>query len=325
MNCEKLDVFVLTYNRAKYLRIMLESLCTQTATGFKIKVLNNCSTDNTLEVVKEIQDKYPDRNIEVITNEKNLGNTGNFKRSQEIAENEYTAIFHDDDAVHPEYIETAMSILNNNKNIVMCSGGALGLFNVDNSNWNILYKSYFLYPQYIGSYLNLLVGRPIFASNIYKTKVYKSVQYHPEKYGKLHDIYFMMEINDNGPVAFIQGTCLRWRQHPKSDSNSLSTGPFPDEICNLLLDIKRITKKHKFLGKPLLWNFAYFLYKWAVLKKYLTWNEMCKKMKDYKIFNSLEIFLFKRLSYINFFNNLITKRANYYRKKTFRECEDARF
>ena len=48
MECTNLDVFVLTYNRAEYLRIMLDGLCTQTAKGFKIKILNNCSTDNTL-------------------------------------------------------------------------------------------------------------------------------------------------------------------------------------------------------------------------------------------------------------------------------------
>ena len=48
----QLDVIVLTYNRAKTLAVMLESLCTQTAQGFHITVLNNASTDNTLEIVK---------------------------------------------------------------------------------------------------------------------------------------------------------------------------------------------------------------------------------------------------------------------------------
>ena len=50
----QLDVIVLTYNRAKTLAVMLESLCTQTAQGFHITVLNNASTDNTLEIVKKL-------------------------------------------------------------------------------------------------------------------------------------------------------------------------------------------------------------------------------------------------------------------------------
>ena len=145
MECNNLDVIVLTYNRAEYLRIMLESLCTQTATGFNIKVLNNCSTDNTIEVVKEIQEKYQERNIQIITNEKNLGNPGNFKKSQEVADNEYVAIFHDDDAVHPEYLETAMSLFKKHKDAVMCCCGSDVKYNINNNNWDILEKNYFYY------------------------------------------------------------------------------------------------------------------------------------------------------------------------------------
>lgn len=84
MNWKNLDVIVLTYNRASYLKIMLDSLCTQTATGFNIKILNNASTDNTLQVIQEIKDKYPTRNIEVITHKTNIGNPANFKYSQKL-------------------------------------------------------------------------------------------------------------------------------------------------------------------------------------------------------------------------------------------------
>lgn len=92
--------------------------------------MNNVSTDNTIKVVEKIIDKYPLRTIEIITNEKNLGNPGNFKKSQAIATNEYTAIFHDDDAIHPEYIDRAMSLMIDDKNEerpVMVSGGGARL------------------------------------------------------------------------------------------------------------------------------------------------------------------------------------------------------
>lgn len=269
MEYKNLDVFVLTYNRAEYLRIMLDSLCTQTAEGFNIKVLNNCSTDNTLEVIGEVKKKYPKRNITVITHEKNLGNVGNFIRSQDLAQNEYTAIFHDD-AIHPEYIETAMKIFSENTDLVMCSGNLLGLYNVSNNDWGILHKDYYKYEKDDGIYYNLLINRPTFASNIYKTEAYKQVQYHPEKYGKLHDIIFMLEMNKLGAVAFILGTCIKWRQSANNDSNNLSTGPFPDEVANI---IRRIAGK-----------------KW----------------------------------YIDIFNKLITKRAQHYRKRVFKNY-DSRF
>ena len=135
---DKLDVLVLTYNRSRFLKIQLQSLCEQTLQGFKITVLNNCSTDDTLQVIEEIKEEYPLRDIQVITNEKNLGNPGNFIRSQSIPTREYVAVFHDDDAVHPEYLERAMSVLVHDPNLVMASGGAEARYNVDEHNMGML-------------------------------------------------------------------------------------------------------------------------------------------------------------------------------------------
>lgn len=329
MEYKNLDVFVLTYNRAEYLRIMLDSLCTQTAEGFNIKVLNNCSTDNTLEVIEEVKRKYPNRNITVVTHEKNLGNAGNFIRSQELAENEYTAVFHDDDAIHPEYIETAMKIFSENDDVIMCSGNLRGLYNVSNTDWDILFKDYYKYEKEDGIYYNLLINRPTFASNIYKTEAYKQVQYHPEKYGKLHDIIFMLEMNRVGAVAFILGTCIKWRQSASNDSNVFHNGPFPEEIANIINRIAILNKKHNFFGKALLWDFAKFLYRWSILKKYETWNEFQKRLlktKDSKdrAFSKFEVCMFSRKFIIKLIKSAIKRRAKYYRKKIF--CKyDSRF
>ncbi len=321
MEYKNLDVFVLTYNRAKYLKIMLDSLCTQTAKGFNIKVLNNASTDNTIEIVNQIQQEYPERNITIITNEKNIGNVGNFKHSQELATNEYTAIFHDDDAIHPEYIETAMKIFEKNSDIVMCSGNHIALWNVDNNDWHLLYKNYYKYKQKDAAYLNLLVNRPTFAANIYKTAAYKKIMYHPELYGKLHDVIFMIEMNKIGSTAFILGACIKWRQSIVSDSSNLKTGPFPNEIANIVHKIKKLNSNHKLLGAPLLYNFAYFLYKWSALKRFLTWKEFEKELINNGSFTNFEIFIFRCIPLINYFNKLIIQRAEFYRRKITNEYE----
>ena len=325
---KNLDVFVLTYNRAEYLRIMLDSLCTQTATGFNIKILNNCSTDNTLEVIDEVRNKYPERNIEVITNEKNLGNFGNFKRSQKLANNEYTAIFHDDDAIHPEYIETAMNIFKTNPDTVMCTSSAKALYNVSNTDWDILYKDFYKYKKNKGTYFQFIINRPNFASNIYKTDVYKKIVYNTERYGKLHDIMFQFDINKYGAICYILGIGIRWRQSAQNDSNNFKNGPFPNEVANVINDIYNNSPKKRFLLKTLTYNFAYFLYKWSLLKNYETWyefrNRLLRNVKGGGIFSPLELMLFQQKWFIDCFNKLIIKRANYYRKKVYKQ-NDTRF
>ena len=42
------------------------------------------------------------------------------------------------------------------------------------------------------------------------------------------------------------------------------------EIKNIINEIYNLSPKHRFVLKPLLWNFAYFLYKWSKLKNYET-------------------------------------------------------
>lgn len=123
MHYDELDVIIPTYNRAKFLKIQLESIFNSNATWRKTIILNNASTDDTLRVIQNIKEEYPNRKIEIINNIKNIGNPRNFVKTQSIANNKYTAIFHDDDAIHPEYIDRAMNIFKQNEQMVMVSGG----------------------------------------------------------------------------------------------------------------------------------------------------------------------------------------------------------
>ena len=46
-----LEVFILTYNRSGYLRESIESVLASSFKDFTLTVVDNCSTDNTKEVV----------------------------------------------------------------------------------------------------------------------------------------------------------------------------------------------------------------------------------------------------------------------------------
>lgn len=324
MKYDNLDVLVLTYNRADYLRIQLDSIFQSSADWRETIIIDNASTDHTAEVLEEVAKRYPSRKMRIVRHEKNIGNANNFIFSQSVAENEYVAVFHDDDAIHPEYIDRAMYLLTKNKDAVICSGGADALYNVNNENWPMLPDEYLLYPAGGGAFAQLLIGRMMFMNCIYKTTVYKSVQYRPDLYGKLHDIIFLMEICQHGDGIYQQGTTARWRQHIQSDSNTLSTGPYPNEILNICTYLNKMEKEEKHIFKdiqiydeiksPVLYNFAYFLYQWSYLQRFLPWDAFRGQMRKKKIFSKDQYITYDKFM-DDLYNPLILREASNFREK----------
>ena len=54
-----ISVVIAAYNTGQYIGRTLKSLAQQTFTDFEIIVVNDCSTDNTVAVVKKISDARP--------------------------------------------------------------------------------------------------------------------------------------------------------------------------------------------------------------------------------------------------------------------------
>ena len=68
----KISVIIPVYNVEKYLRICLESILNQNFKGYEIILINDGSTDNSLNICREYEKKYS--NI-IFINEENSGNT----------------------------------------------------------------------------------------------------------------------------------------------------------------------------------------------------------------------------------------------------------
>ena len=68
-----ITILMATYNGEKYVAEQIESLLHQTYTEFQLYIRDDASTDNTLAILKEYQNQYPEK-IHVQANEKNTGN-----------------------------------------------------------------------------------------------------------------------------------------------------------------------------------------------------------------------------------------------------------
>ncbi|MEX0686554.1 MAG: glycosyltransferase family 2 protein [Balneolales bacterium] len=101
-----------TYNRSdSYLRYALDSAVSQTWPNLEIIVSDNCSSDNTEEVVNS----YSDPKIKYFRQERNIGAPDNFNFCVNQARGKYFLLLHDDDVIDSDFIETCMQALNDNK------------------------------------------------------------------------------------------------------------------------------------------------------------------------------------------------------------------
>ncbi len=91
-----ISVIVPTYNSAKTVHIGLASLLKQTFKDFEIIVVDDCSTDNTVETVKKISDT-----IKVVQLKKNIGAGPARNEGIKAAKGDYIAFLDSDDFYEP--------------------------------------------------------------------------------------------------------------------------------------------------------------------------------------------------------------------------------
>jgi glycosyltransferase involved in cell wall biosynthesis len=92
---EKLEILLITYNRAKDLENTFKQLLKSPFVNCKFTVLDNCSTDGTPKICSKYKKLFTD--MMVIRHPKNIGANPNILRAVETSKSIYTWILCDDD------------------------------------------------------------------------------------------------------------------------------------------------------------------------------------------------------------------------------------
>lgn len=98
-----ISIIMAAYNTEKTIEQAINSVLSQTYTNFELLVVNDCSKDRTVELVKDIVAK--DSRVRLISNVKNSGVSYTRKHGLEEAKGDWIAILDSDDAWEPEKLE----------------------------------------------------------------------------------------------------------------------------------------------------------------------------------------------------------------------------
>ncbi len=119
----KVSIGILTYNQAHFIGQAIEGVLAQKTTfPFEILVGDDCSTDNTREVVLEYQKKYPDI-VKPVFHVKNLGQNGLHNTIQTLKKGtgEYIAVHDGDDYwIDPLKLQKQVDFLDRHTHFVAC-------------------------------------------------------------------------------------------------------------------------------------------------------------------------------------------------------------
>lgn len=114
----KVSVFIPVYNREAYVGAAIESVLTQSFRDFEILLIDDGSTDRSVEILRS----YDDPRVRVICNEYNLGIPHTRNRGLELARGEYIALLDSDDVARPDRLRQQTTFLDCHPDYVQVGG-----------------------------------------------------------------------------------------------------------------------------------------------------------------------------------------------------------
>lgn len=224
ITADEFEIFIVTYNRADMLQAAIKSCLQQDVHGVSITILDNASTDHTAEVVAS----FNNANIQHVPTEKNIGFFGNIKRSQQLCSKKYVLIFHDDDQLHPEYVQTAYNQLKLHPDANL----AVSNFETIPAQSTPVYSTHknqvILKLDQTHFAASLYVKNKIaFCSAVYRQNALKSLDFNKleEKFGKWGDRPIMVEALGTGTAIVLTGAYVFTGRHSEQDTHQKKTQP----------------------------------------------------------------------------------------------------
>lgn len=294
MNPEYLvDIPMCVYNHEKFISQAIEGVINQkTDFNYRLIIGEDCSTDNTREIVKEYLLNYPDK-IVAIFHDKNVGAYENSRILFESCNSKYIALCDGDDFwTDPLKLQKQIDFLESNADYILCSANA-SVDNLTNKSFRSVYchynedKSFDQRQVLMGFYCPTL--SMVFRNHLKDLPEW----FHDVKSG---DTFLQLILSQYGKFYFMNFIAGVYRQHNAGISN------LNDQIEwyeNNIIHLQKFKKIINTSNVPFLNEFIY--------KNQLEYINVLRGRKEYK-----KAFLyFNKLIQIPFLS-----RQKYFKKRT---------
>lgn len=108
-NSSLVSIIVPVYNAEKFIKDTIKTVLDQTYENWELLLVNDCSTDKCVEIIKEYQQK--DKRIKLFSNSKNSGAAVSRNKGIEESRGRYIAFLDADDLWEPKKLEKQVSFM----------------------------------------------------------------------------------------------------------------------------------------------------------------------------------------------------------------------
>ena len=208
---QKISVCIATYNGEKYIKEQLMSILPQLGVNDEIIISDDNSTDNTLNIIKSINDNR----IIIVTNKGKKGYTPNFENAIKNATGDFIFLSDQDDVWIPAKVQTCMEYFKSVDFIVSDA-------TIIDDKGNIIYNSFFSIRNPYSTLLgNIFKFGYLGCCMAFKRKIIKVALPFPKKH-KLctHDNWLFLVSKTYYNVKIVNEKLIKYRRH----NNNISSG-----------------------------------------------------------------------------------------------------
>lgn len=209
------SVVMPAYNAEKTIKEAIESILNQTYKNFEFIIVNDGSTDRTLNIIESYAKK--DRRIAVLNNGKNCGIAATRNNGTKKAKGKYIAVHDADDISLPDRLEKQKEFLEKNPAVGVV-GSFLEIFD-DKTKRIIGVRKYPKEDKKLRKMIFFVcpIAQP---AAMIRKEAFDKIGFYDEKYPPSEDIDLWFRIGEKYKFSNIQKSLVRYRYNPKSATGS---------------------------------------------------------------------------------------------------------
>lgn len=214
----KVSVIITSYNYEQYIKDAIESVLNQTYSDFELVIIDDCSTDNSANIIKQ----FNDERIKFIQNEQNLGLKNSMQKAISYCSGKWIAFLESDDLWACNTLEKRLACAEKYPQVGI-------IFNdveeFGDEKWLLAVKKNFervrkilskkTFPKNIFYDINIHNLILTFSSVMIKREFFKNLNFETP-IDSLLDWWIYIHIAHQTEAYYIKDKLTKWRQHRES-------------------------------------------------------------------------------------------------------------